>query len=115
MSYAATASANGGRQRVSPAVFYYYKSFGAFAEYMRSTQAISRTGAEADVTNQGWEVTGSVVLTGEPASDRGVRPKNGFDPANGHWGALQFVTRYSALTVDPDDLRRWLRRRDRQS
>ncbi len=101
-AYAATASANGGRQRVSPAVFYYYKSFGGFAEYMRSTQAVARSGNEADVTNQGWDVTGSLVLTGEPASDRGVRPKNGFDPANGHWGAVQVVARYSALTVDRD-------------
>ena len=99
-AYAATASANGGRQRVSPAVFYYYKSFGAFAEYMRTTQAVTRSGTEADLTNQGWDLTGSLVLTGEAASDRGVRPKNGFDPANGHWGALQLVARYSALTVD---------------
>ena len=53
--------ASGGRQRVSPAVFYYYKSFGAFAEYMRSTQAVARAGTEADVTNQGWDVTGSLV------------------------------------------------------
>jgi phosphate-selective porin OprO/OprP len=99
-AYAATASANGSRRRISPAVFYYYKSFGAFAEYMRSTQAVARFGNAADVTNQGWDVTGSLVLTGEPASDRGVRPQNGFDPANGHWGALQLVARYSALTVD---------------
>jgi phosphate-selective porin OprO/OprP len=105
-AYAAAAGADGERRRVSPAVFYYYKSFGAFAEYMRSTQAISRTGAEADVTNQGWEVSGSVVLTGEPASDRGIRPKNGFDPANGHWGALQFVTRYAALTIDRETFER---------
>jgi phosphate-selective porin OprO/OprP len=99
-SYAAGAAASGDRRRVTPAVFYYYKSFGAFAEYMRSTQAVARSGNEADVTNQGWEVSGSLVLTGEPASDRGVRPKNSFDPANGHWGALQMVARYSALTVD---------------
>jgi phosphate-selective porin OprO and OprP len=98
--YATGAAASGGRQRVSPAVLYYYRSFGAFAEYMRSTQAVARSGNEADVTNQGWEVTGSLILTGEPASDRGVRPKNSFDPANGHWGALQVAARYSALTVD---------------
>jgi phosphate-selective porin OprO and OprP len=99
-SYATGAAASGDRRRASPAVFYYYKSFGAFAEYMRSTQAIARSGTEADVTNQGWEVTGSLVVTREPAGDRGVRPKHSFDPANGHWGALQVVGRYSALTVD---------------
>jgi len=101
-AYAATASANGTRRRISPAVFYYYKSFGAFAEYMRSTQAVARSGNAADVTNQGWDVTGSLVLTGEPASDRGIRPEHGFDPANGHWGALQLVARYSVLTVDEE-------------
>jgi phosphate-selective porin OprO/OprP len=99
-SYATGTAASGDRRRVSPALFYYYKPFGAFAEYMRSTQAIARSGTEADVTNQGWNVTGSLVLTGEPAGDRGVRPKHSFDPANGHWGALQVVGRYSALTVD---------------
>jgi phosphate-selective porin OprO/OprP len=99
-SYAAGAAARGDRRRLSPAVFYYYKSFGVFAEYMRSTQAVTRAGTGADVTNQAWDVTGSIVLTGEPAGDRGVRPTNGFDPANGHWGALQLVARYSALTVD---------------
>jgi len=101
-AYAAGAAAGGDRRRVSPAVFYYYKSFGAFAEYMRSTQAIVRSGTEADVTNQGFEVTGSLVLTGEPGGDRGVRPKNGFDPANGHWGALQLVVRHSVLSVDQE-------------
>ncbi len=101
-SYATGAVASGDRRRVSPAVFYYYKSFGSFGEYMRSTQAIAKTGTERDVTNQGWEVTGSYVLTGEAASDRGVRPKNVFDPANGNWGALQIAARYSALAVDSD-------------
>ena len=37
-----TATANGSRTRVTPAVFYYYKSFGGFAEYMRSTQDVSQ-------------------------------------------------------------------------
>jgi phosphate-selective porin OprO/OprP len=101
-SYAPGAAASGDRRRVTPAVFYYYKSFGAFGEYMRSTQAITRTAIERDVTNQGWEVTGSYVLTGEAASDRGVRPKNVFDPAKGDWGAVQLAARYSVLAVDRD-------------
>lgn len=101
-SYAAGAAASGGRRRVTPAVFYYYKGFGAFGEYVRSTQAVARSGVGRDVTNQGWGVSGSYVLTGEPASDRGIRPKNVFDPAHGTWGALQIVARYSSLTVDRD-------------
>lgn len=99
-AYAANAAASGVRHRVSPAVFYYYKSLGAFAEYMRSTQPVTRTDVQTDVTNHAWEITGSVVLTGEAASDRGVRPKTNFDPANGNWGALQVLGRYTALSVD---------------
>ncbi len=37
-SYAAGSAGNGTRTRVSPAVFYYHAAFGAFAEYVRSTQ-----------------------------------------------------------------------------
>jgi phosphate-selective porin OprO/OprP len=99
-SYAATASANGVRNRVSPAVFYYYKSFGGFAEYMRSAEPVSHGTAVTDVANHAWEATGSVLVTGETATDRVVRPANNFDPINGHWGALQLLARYTGLTVD---------------
>ena len=100
-SYAPGRAATGTRRRVSPAVFYYRKSFGAFSEYTRTTQDVSRSSAVQRVTNEGWEATGSYVLTGEPASDRGVRPNHPFDPPNGHWGALQIVARYSELRIDP--------------
>jgi phosphate-selective porin OprO/OprP len=99
-AYDATASAGGPRSRVSPSVFYYYKSFGGFAEYMRSTQAVARAGTRRDVTNEAWEVTGSLVVTGEAASDRAVRPRANFDPAAGQWGALQLLARYGVLSVD---------------
>lgn len=99
-TYLPTTTANGTRTRVSPAVFYYYKALGAFAEYARSGQTLSRTGADIDVANDAWGVTGSFVLTGEAASDRGVRPNASFDPANNKWGALQLVARYSTLTLD---------------
>jgi phosphate-selective porin OprO/OprP len=100
-SYASGVTADGTRTRVSPAVFYYYKSFGGFAEYMYSGQEVSRAGLRTKVANHGWDVTGSYVVTGEVATDRGVRPKNNFDPAAGHWGALQILARVSALSVDP--------------
>ena len=57
-AYAIGAAAAGDRARVTPAVFYYYKSFGGFAEYVRSVQEISRAGSSHDVTNQGWGLTG---------------------------------------------------------
>ncbi len=99
-SYAPGATAAGNRTRISPAVFYYFRAFGAFAEYMRSDQRVARGDTRRDIDNRAWEVTASYVLTGESASDRGVRPRNGFDPANRRLGALQLVARYADVRVD---------------
>ena len=85
-----------------PAVFYYYKRFGGFAEFMQSGQRVARDVVARDVTNRGWELTGSYVLTGEAASDRNVRPRENFDPTQGHWGALQVLGRYTELYVDQE-------------
>jgi phosphate-selective porin OprO/OprP len=101
-AYAAGTTADGTRVRVSPAVFYYYKGFGGFAEYMRSRQNLARTGVTEQAVNHGWEVTGSYVLTGEGGSDRGVRPASPFDPPAGKWGALQVVARYTEVEFDAD-------------
>jgi phosphate-selective porin OprO/OprP len=101
-SYDRAAAAAGRRNRLSPAVFYYYKRFGGFAEFMRSGQRVARDVVVRDVTNHAWEVTGSYVLTGEAASDRNVRPRENFDPAEGHWGALQVLGRYTELYVDEE-------------
>jgi phosphate-selective porin OprO/OprP len=100
-SYAAGTTASGDRHRVSPAVFYYHGVFGGFAEYMRTTQEVARAGTISEITNRGWEVTASYVLTGEAASDRGVRPAHAFDPSSRQWGAFQLVARYSELRIDP--------------
>jgi phosphate-selective porin OprO/OprP len=98
--YVTSAAAGGERTRITPAAFYYYNAFGLFAEYMHSAQEVVNNGTSADVANQGWEVTGSVVLTGEAGADRGVRPRANFDPAAGAYGALQLVARYSRVTID---------------
>lgn len=101
-AYAAGTAADGSRVRISPAVFYYHKGFGGFAEYMRTRQDLARGGVTDQVVNRGWDVTGSYVLTGEPTSDRGVRPASPFDPPAGNWGALQVVARYTEVEFDRD-------------
>ena len=100
-SYASTATSNGTRTRVTPAVFLYYKSFGGFAEYVRSTQAVAKGTTLTDVANRAWDVNASLLLTGEASTDRIVRPASPFDPQHGRWGAVQLLVRYSVLTVDP--------------
>jgi phosphate-selective porin OprO and OprP len=99
-TYTTAATADGHRDRESAATFYYYRSIGAFAEYTRSAQSVTAPSATATVANQAWEVTGSYVVTGEPTSDRGVRPAKSFDPPNHHWGALQLIARYGSLNID---------------
>jgi phosphate-selective porin OprO and OprP len=99
-SYATGAAASGTRSRVAPAVFYYYKAFGGFAEWIQSSQGVTRNAVQTDVTNHAWETSVSYFLTGETASTGTTRPAHAFDPANRRWGALQLVARYAALTVD---------------
>jgi phosphate-selective porin OprO/OprP len=100
-AYAAGASANGDRTRVSPSAFYYYGPIGTFAEYARTTQAVQGLHSSQTPTNTAWEVTGACVLTGEAASERGVVPSQPFDPTQRHFGAVQLMARYSHLDVDP--------------
>jgi phosphate-selective porin OprO/OprP len=99
-AYANGAVANGVRNRITPAVFYYYRSFGGFAEYMRSAQAVMRSGVRTDVANHGWDVTASYLLTGETATTGIMRPTRKFDPEAGHWGALQLAVRYASVSID---------------
>lgn len=98
-SYAG-ATADGDRVRVTPGVAYYYKGFGTFAEYARTTQKITKSTARSEITNDGWDVSGTWILTGEAASSGVIRPKVPFDPSAGHWGAVQIVARFSQLRID---------------
>src|SRR5712664_3150000 len=75
-SYASGAAASGTRSRITPAVFYYFKAFGGYAEYMRSAQPVTRNGVETGVANHAWEATASYLLTGEAASEGIMRPKS---------------------------------------
>jgi phosphate-selective porin OprO/OprP len=92
--------ASGPRHRLTPAVFYFYRSIGVFGEYVRSTQAVARGATSLDVTNRAWEITGSWLLTGEAASTGLPSPKAAFDPSAGRWGAVQLVARYAELSID---------------
>ena len=100
-SYATNVVADGERTRVSPAAFYYYKSFGAFAEYAHNKEAVRGPTLFADLSHTAWEVTGSYVLTGEPTSERGVVPAKPFEPSLNHWGAVQIAARHSRINLDP--------------
>lgn len=96
------ATANGSRTRVSPAAFLFYRSFGVFSEYARTTQAVARLGQTSKVTNAAWEVTSSYLLTGEAASYGLPVPRKPFDPSAGQWGAVQIAARYAVVQIDDE-------------
>ena len=97
-----TVVADGQRVRVSPQGYYYWGPFGLLGEYVYSDQEVQKGAATDHLRNTAWQVAGSVVLTGEKASYRGVTPRKSFDLKNGGWGALELAGRYSVLRIDPD-------------
>ena len=103
-SYAAGSVADGVRTRYSPQLWYFYKSFGGWAELVRTETPIRRGTDTADVAHEAWQLAGSWVITGENATDAGagVRPRANFDFGNGNWGAFQVAARYHELWIDRD-------------
>ena len=96
------ASADGVRRRYSPQAFYYWKSFGGFAEYVHTVTPIRKGIVRETIAHDAWQVAASYVLTGEAATDggSGLRPRANFDFGNGHLGAFQIAARYHTLEVD---------------
>jgi phosphate-selective porin OprO/OprP len=96
------AVADGVRTRYSPQLFYYYKVFGGFAEFVHTSMPVRKDTVRDEVEKSAWQVAASIVLTGEAATDAaaGVRPRASFDFGNGGPGALQLAARYHTLSVD---------------
>jgi phosphate-selective porin OprO and OprP len=103
-AYTNTTAASGEHWRLSPQGYYYYGPLSLMGEYAISDQGVrnTSTGAQADLQNTAWQISGGWVLTGENASFAGVTPLHPFDPHNGQWGALQLAGRYSELNIDDD-------------
>jgi phosphate-selective porin OprO/OprP len=94
------ATADGNRTRYSPYVSYYHKAFGAFGEFVHSELPVRKDAVSAVIGHDAWQAVAMLVLTGESASESGVRPRANFDFGNGHWGAIQIAVRYHEIAVD---------------
>jgi phosphate-selective porin OprO and OprP len=102
--YSSTTYADGQHNRLSPQAYYYVGPFGALAEYVISSQEVLNGARTGRVKNDAWEVTGTVMLTGEKNSYAGVRPRNASEPVSGwrRFGGLELAVRYSQLAIDHD-------------
>jgi phosphate-selective porin OprO and OprP len=97
---AGTTVADGAHTRISPQLYYYWGPFGAWSEYVLSSQDVRRGPLGDTIDNSAWQVAATYVLTGEPASYRSVTPREAFDLKQHHWGALELAVRYGRLRVD---------------
>ena len=95
------ASVNGVRRRYSPQVFYYFRSLGGYAEWVHTGTPVRRDAIREEIAHDAWQVAASYVLTGETATESGVRPRSEFGFGTGGFGAFQVAARYHALKVDP--------------
>ena len=69
-------TADGTRNRVTPAVFLYAKALRRLRGVRAHDAGHPSSGdAVSTVTNQAWSVTATYVLTGESTSERGVKPQ----------------------------------------
>jgi phosphate-selective porin OprO/OprP len=92
--------ANGTRARITPHATYYVGPLGLMAEFIRSSQDISRGSARLRSHTTAWQLAGTWLVTGETASYRGVTPNRPLVPRSGQWGAVEVAVRYTALHVD---------------
>lgn len=93
-------TADGTRNRYVPQLSFYSGPFGLLGEYALSDSWVKKLdGTRIRLEGSAWQTTASIGLTGDKASFSGVRPKKPFDPAKGHWGALELAARVHGLEV----------------
>jgi phosphate-selective porin OprO/OprP len=99
--------ADGRRERWTPQAYYYVGSFGAIAEYVESSQDVSRQLAPAvkrsgRIDNSAYQLSLSYFLTGETETYNSFTPLTTFHPGRPGWGAWEVVARYHQLEIDND-------------
>lgn len=101
-SYLTGAFADGNRTRFSAQGSWYAGSLGLLAERVNTRQRVTRTTTNTVLEHTAWETTLSYVLTGEPNSYKGVKPRKVFEPSKHQWGAFEIAGRVAGLKLDAD-------------
>lgn len=104
LQYSPDAFADGMRRHISPHGYFFSGPFGLLAEYAISGQELTAGTAHRYLANHAWEVSTSMVLTGEKNTYEGIQPARSLDLSTGlrHWGALEIAFRHSSLDADPN-------------
>jgi phosphate-selective porin OprO/OprP len=99
---ATTVIADGRRSRIYPQAYLYRGSFGLMAELTDNKHTVRRDTVLRAFHHRGWQIAGSLFLTGEKASYRSVTPKNIFDLKAKTYGAFEVAVRYQVTRVDDE-------------
>lgn len=107
--YSSAATADGQHKRLAPQATYFFGPLGVLAEYVTSGQTASVGGARSYLSNHGWQLAGSIMLTGEKNTYDSIRPSRPLAAAmdRQHCGAWELAIRHSALGVDPNAFPRY--------
>ncbi len=98
-----TTYASGTQWRLSPQAYWYSGNKGLLAEYVISSQDVTRSTAHETLQNKAWQLAGSYVLTGENVTFRGgIKPYQDFNLNAGGIGAWEAVARVGQTDVDDD-------------
>ena len=101
--YRSDVFADGEHTRWSPQAYWYGGRFGLLGEYIVSRQEVASPAGRATLDNRAWQAVGSVMLSGEDASYRGVvKPSHPFTLDGEGWGAFEVVGRLGRLDIDDD-------------
>ncbi len=100
--YASSVISDGQQRRVSPQAYYFCGRFGVLGEYLESGDDAAVGAEHRYLSDRGWELAGSIALTGERNSYAGIRPARAFEPAKGlqHIGAWEIAFRQSRIDLD---------------
>lgn len=96
---AGTVVSAGGRWRISPQGYYYYKGFGLLGEYIVTNQRVALGASNAYIKNQAWQIATSYVI-GADNSYGAIKPRNPLGWKKGGTGAFEFKARYNELKID---------------
>lgn len=93
---------DGSHLRVEPQALYYAGRLGLLASWVASRPTLTRVSQAVSrrLTQKAWTLASHWVLTGEPATSRGVVPARRFRWTGRDPGAVELALRWSELAVD---------------
>jgi len=93
--------ADGQRWRVAPQARLFHGPLELLGEFTVTSEEVRRGPLEGTLTHHAWQVSGSVVVTGEDARDGSVVPDDPFGRTRGR-GAVEVGARVHGVSLDDD-------------